>query len=872
MTQLKEEVSLSNSNQLDTFKKKIKSNIFTLISNNQIQEAKGLISQYEEIVNIDIEIYHAKSLICIIEEEYETAEKYLKEAIHLDNLNSDTYYNLGYLYQINNDPAKSYYFYQLAKQYSKDSQIISEITEIQNELIKQNPTICNNISEKTNNSKKVLVIAHIFPPIGGSGVQRTLKFVKYMRNFGWEPIILTTGKSSYPLKDVSLLDDIPEGIKIIRIDEDYSINKQIISEIHSIINRFQIEPALFEMYRQYSLINIEGICIPDQYILWANKVMKEIKNYIDLSKIDLIYSTSGPYSDHIIGYLLKDEFDKPWVADFRDEWTNNPYANPDKDSWIYKMHFALEEKIVHVADKVINVTPVSTDNYREIFKLDDEKLVTITNGYDEDDFQEIVLSDKKNDKFTIIHNGLLYGIRNPKPILKAIKNLIDQNKIDRNRIKLSLSWCENAKEWSNYIVDLQLEDIVEFIGYVSHKESLQIAYRADILLLIVGPGEKNKAMYPGKLFEYLRLNKPILALSPKESVVDKLINNFGVGINIDFDDIDALEDAIAYFYKNWENSELSNLEITGKVEKFERRFLTKKLITIFNETIKHYSTGDVRHIVYSSMNEQKVVEQMYFSRFGKKIDLKNPKTFNEKLNWLKLNYRNPLMVKCADKVEVREYIKEKNLDSILIKVYGVFNSVNEIDIEKLPNKFVLKAAHGSGWNIICNNKHQVNWEVEFKKMNSWLQTNYYDLGKEWVYKDINPRIICEKFLEEDNGLPAKDYKIFCFNGEPKFIQVDLDRFGDHRQNIYDINWKRVSFEYNYPKSTIELEQPKNLESMLEIAKVLSEDFPFVRVDLYNVNETIYFGELTFFPHNGKGLFKPDEYDLIVGSLLDLNNL
>ncbi|MGG3856040.1 glycosyltransferase [Caldifermentibacillus hisashii] len=566
-----------NEDEMELYKRELKNKIYQLININQIEEAWEVISKYEEIVKNDIEINHAKSMIYIIEGKYEKAKKILVDSISIDDSNVDTYYNLGYISQITKNYTDAYKFYEIAKNKCTDETLIIEINEILKEISRKDTDFM------TSKEKKVLIFAHIFPPIGGSGVQRTLKFVKYLRNYGWEPIVVTAGKTNYPLIDQSLVNEIPEGIRIIRIDEDYKVNSQIVSEICALFECMKINNQLLETYKGNLARDISNIAIPDVYILWANKVLKEISEYIDVSEIDLIYTTSGPYSDHLIGYHLKNQFYKPWVADFRDEWTNNPYANPDKDSWIYKMHFALEEKIVHVADKVINVTPVSTDNYREIFKLNDEKLVTITNGYDEDDFQEIVLSDKKNDKFTIIHNGLLYGIRNPIPILKAIKNLIDQNKIDRNRIKLNLSWSENANEWSSYIVDLQLEDIVEFFGYVSHKESLQIASEADILLLIVGPGEKNKAMYPGKLFEYLRLQKPILSLAPKESVVEKLINELDRGINVYFNDIKAIERALFSMYQGWENGEIQNYELNEDIVSFERKALTKKMATVFNQ-------------------------------------------------------------------------------------------------------------------------------------------------------------------------------------------------------------------------------------------------------------------------------------------------
>lgn len=860
-------------NEIESFKNKIKKNIFNLINKNQIQQAKKLILEYEKIASIDLEIYHAWSIIFIIEGKYKLAEKYLKTAVHLDNFNADTYYNLGYLYEITGDLTKAFHFYEQSKQYCEDQKIISEVNKIQHHLLKLDPKLVKYKCENTNEFKKVLMIAHIFPPLGGSGVQRTLKFVKYIRNFGWEPVVVTAGKSHYPFKDESLLEEIPDGVRIIRIDEDFTINTQVLSEIHSIIEKFKVDKRLFETYKQYTFKNAEAINIPDLYITWANKVLKEIGKYIDMSEIDLIYSTSGPYSDHVIGFHLKYKYNKPWIADFRDEWTNNPYANPDKNNWVYKMHFALEKRIVHFADKVIQVTPLSTDNCKNIFNLKDEKVVTITNGYDEDDFKDLSVSDKKNKKFTIIHNGLLYGIRNIMPVLKAIRNLINKGKIEESQVKLKLSWTENAREFAEHIKSLKLENIVEYTGYVSHKESLQIASESDVLLLIVGPGEKTKSMYPGKLFEYLRLQKPILSLSPEESVVDHLIKKLNRGINVEFDDIESIEKALLTMYQDWREKKKKLYEINEEVEKFERKNLTRKLTNIFNEVYSDYlgsPNNDINFI--DDFIEQEIIEEIYFSQFGEHINFQKPKSFNEKIQWIKLNYRNPLMIKCADKYDVREYIKEKNLDSILNDIYGIYHDVEDIDLSKLPNSFVLKATHGSGWNIICRDKSELDWKVKYEKIKSWLNTNYYDIGGEWVYKNIQPRIIAERLLVDEKGNLPKDYKIFCFNGKPKIIQVDLDRYQNHKRNLYDLEWNKLPVELQLPNSSTPVEKPKQLELMLEISKILSEDFPFVRVDLYNVNGKIYFGELTFYPGNGFEKFKPKEFDLLLGSYLDLSCL
>jgi hypothetical protein len=297
-----------------------------------------------------------------------------------------------------------------------------------------------------------------------------------------------------------------------------------------------------------------------------------------------------------------------------------------------------------------------------------------------------------------------------------------------------------------------------------------------------------------------------------------------------------------------------------------KRFLWRNKHT--SPYIKKISEFKYKYLI----SDKRIMEMSYYSLFGKRLNLKNPNTFNEKLQWLKINNRNHLITTCADKYSVREYIEQKKLSHILNELYGVYENISEIDISKMPNSFVLKATHGSGWNIICKDKNQINWENEFEKINDWLNTNYYYLGREWAYKNIKPRLIFERYLIDENGEPPKDYKFFCFNGQPKVVQVDLERFKEHKRNMYNMNWELLEFEYSYKSSKEIIEKPYNFNSMIEIAKVLSEDFPFVRVDLYNIDGEIYFGELTFYPENGQGKFAPEEYDYVIGSELDLTKI
>ncbi|MCK9265906.1 glycosyltransferase [bacterium] len=284
--------------------------------------------------------------------------------------------------------------------------------------------------------------------------------------------------------------------------------------------------------------------------------------------------------------------------------------------------------------------------------------------------------------------------------------------------------------------------------------------------------------------------------------------------------------------------------------------------------------NEKKRIIFSQkMNrytDKEYVSIIYKNSFSRELNLENPRLFNEKLQWLKIYYRDERMVICADKYAVREYVKEKGYGGLLNTLYGVYENPSDIDFKKLPDKFVLKATHGSGWNIICKDKNTYDWLGWKLVMKSWLKQNLYYYGREWVYKDIKPQIICEKYIEGIENQNLMDYKFFCFNGKPKLIQIDIDRFIKHKRDMYDTEWKRLPFMYNFQNSANKaIESPANLPKMLKIAEALSIGYPFARVDLYNVGTTIIFGEITFFPESGFGKFKPAEYDFKLGNFLQL---
>lgn len=263
----------------------------------------------------------------------------------------------------------------------------------------------------------------------------------------------------------------------------------------------------------------------------------------------------------------------------------------------------------------------------------------------------------------------------------------------------------------------------------------------------------------------------------------------------------------------------------------------------------------------------------YFVTFKRFLKLKNPKTFNEKINWLKLYYRNPDLPSLVDKYKVRGFVEQRIGDKYLNKNYGVYGSAEEINWQELPDSFVLKPTHGSGWVIICRNKNELNIEGAKAEMNFWLTQNFYKLWGEWVYKHVQPKIICERYLEEDENDGLKDYKFYCFDGQPKFVHVDVNRFNnDHYINFYSLEWNKLPVRKGVPNSEINDPKPKQFKEMLAVARKLSAGFPFVRVDLFEVQSKIYFGELTFFPQNGLSSFYPKSYEREFGNYIALPDM
>ncbi len=267
------------------------------------------------------------------------------------------------------------------------------------------------------------------------------------------------------------------------------------------------------------------------------------------------------------------------------------------------------------------------------------------------------------------------------------------------------------------------------------------------------------------------------------------------------------------------------------------------------------------------ISDEKAVMRGYKKATGKDMNLQNPTTFCEKINWYKLKIHDPRMTICADKYAVREYVAQKGYADNLNQLYGVYSKVNEIDIDALPKSFVLKAAHGTHMGIIVKNKDELNWRKAKKLLQSWLIQDIYWRGREWAYKDVPHRIIAEQYLEDQEG-ELKDYKFFCFHGTPYYMQYDMGRYkGKHYRNYYDMDLNWID-DINDDVPSIKIESMpldrRAFNQMKEMAADLSSVFQQVRVDFYYVNGKIYFGEMTFY-HNGGGvMFQPEDWDVRFG--------
>lgn len=263
------------------------------------------------------------------------------------------------------------------------------------------------------------------------------------------------------------------------------------------------------------------------------------------------------------------------------------------------------------------------------------------------------------------------------------------------------------------------------------------------------------------------------------------------------------------------------------------------------------------------------IQLNYFAHFRKFANLKNPVTYNEKLNWLKLHDRNPLYTTLVDKYEVKSYVDKLIGGGYTVPTLGVWSTVDDIDFDLLPDQFVLKCTHDSEGLVICKDKKKLDIQVTKNKLKNALAQNFFYIGREWPYKNVKPRIIAEQYMEDHIDGELRDYKFFCFNGEPKLMFIASGRGHNATKfDYYDLNFNHVDILQKYPNANEPLRKPETFEQMIEFSKVLSKGFPHVRVDFYEVDGHLYFGEMTFYHFSGFMPFRPSKWDRIFGEWLN----
>ncbi|GAB2323934.1 ATP-grasp fold amidoligase family protein [Alkalibacterium sp. m-11] len=269
------------------------------------------------------------------------------------------------------------------------------------------------------------------------------------------------------------------------------------------------------------------------------------------------------------------------------------------------------------------------------------------------------------------------------------------------------------------------------------------------------------------------------------------------------------------------------------------------------------------------MPDEQFIRLQYALKMRKDLNLENPKTFNEKIQWLKLNDRNPKYTQLVDKYAVRKFVKERIGGEYLVPIYGVYENDEAIDFDALPDKFVLKMTHTSGGVFIIEDKARINHDKLKAEIDKWFDRNYYWVHREWPYKNVQPKIMAEKFMVDESEKDLKDYKFFCFEGEPKFMFVASERGKEAKFDFFDLDFNQLPVMQQGENSDQQIKKPNKFDEMIELARTLSEGIPHVRVDLYNINSEIYFGELTFYHNGGYGPFIPEAFDYKFGEYLQL---
>ncbi len=433
--------------------------------------------------------------------------------------------------------------------------------------------------------KKVLILTYYWPPSGGAGVQRWLKFVKYMREFGYEPVVYTAENGEIPVVDESLQKDVPNGITILKtpIWEPYGFYKKFIGrkKDDKINASFLSENKKTGITEKISIWIRGNFFIPDARKYWIKPSINYLNDYIQKNKIDLVISSGPPHSMHLIALGLKKKFSNlKWIADFRDPWTNiDFYEKLMLTGWADKKHHKQELSVLQKADVVLSIGQSMSDELMEIYKKaggkDLDKFKVITNGFDSEDLH--VGAIEKDEKFSIAHIGTLVKDRNPIVLWKVLKKIVSENAQFKDQLEIKLVGKIDifVKE---QIEEYGLSQFVNKIDYLPHNKVIEEQQRSKLLLLLVNNTKNAKGILTGKFFEYMSAKAPILAIGPIDGDLAKILNETNTGLISDFtDEVNLEKNILAYF--NGKASEANE----AKVNKYSRKELTRELCLLLDK-------------------------------------------------------------------------------------------------------------------------------------------------------------------------------------------------------------------------------------------------------------------------------------------------
>ncbi len=447
--------------------------------------------------------------------------------------------------------------------------------------------------------KKVLFIAYNFPPVAGAGTIRVVKFIKYLPQFGWEPIVLTVDRGFSLFSDEYLVKDIPAdtkvyGTPIIDLSKIYRryllelFHRQHVpqkTEYKSPVQDLRNKTGLSKLISQF--LN-KYIYIPDNTISWLFGAVKKGIEIIDKEEVNVIYSTSVPYTAHLIAYCLKKLRRIPWVADFRDPWTQR-YLAPGGIRG--KIEAFLERKVVEFSDYVLTTTPATRNDFAKRYAtLPNSKFKVIWNGYDSEDFVDV--KPIHYDRFTIVFSGILYDSRNPEPFFQAISELIQERKFTAQDINI-IFIGDLGQSNAYYLQKFRLESVVRHLGYIPHSEVIKYLLNASVLLMINNPSKESQEnlSLPSKTFEYLGTGRPILSITPIPSMISEFMNLTGGGEIVSPEDVNGIKSTIYDMYAKYKQGQLKSQTKTD-ISVYERKELSRRLSEIFEIIVHKKTTSD----------------------------------------------------------------------------------------------------------------------------------------------------------------------------------------------------------------------------------------------------------------------------------------